>query len=608
MVKCKYGELVRPVTLPGGGKRRCKLKPRGSKSKSRRKSRRKSKSKSRRKSPGCKGFRKTKGDKCDDQEGCEWTVGSGCDKVKGKSTKSKSSRKSSRKSSLLGKIKPSSFKKLYQITYDIIRILEANDIPFFAEGGTALGAVRNNGIIPWDDDVDLGMLSKDKKKFLALKSVFAKCGYKMVKVWFGYKITIAKGKLIKGMNWSYPFVDFFFVSKIGNKYQYDSKQARDTWPKSHYKLNEFEPFQKIPFGDFMMPVVNNINKVLDRVYGKDWSTHGYREYDHEKEEPITPVKVRLSKEELEPAQPTKVVNRRCLSNVPLTRKTSGGKTSGKTEGGIRGEIPLRKHTTGCAPSKCELNKDMPVYVINCDVHSKRITKFRKYAKAANLPACKEVCVNGKSFDEDMICRMIDSKLVEKKADISPIELSICYSHINVWQRFVDSCKPYALVLEDDAEVHKDFKKMVNKTLKALRDDDEKFDILYLWNGNWGDTLKHSKKVLTVDSKISIFREKKEFNAGAVAYIITRNMAKDLLTGAFPITDSIDNYMGEFVRRKMLSVKMTYDEKKQCYLSPFFRGTDWVCGGDEGTGNTTQDYSAKTVRDIAIKCKKKKKKR
>mgnify|MGYP006194083285 CR=1 FL=1 len=43
MVKCKYGELVRPVTLPGGGKRRCKLKPRGSKSKSRRKSRRKSK-------------------------------------------------------------------------------------------------------------------------------------------------------------------------------------------------------------------------------------------------------------------------------------------------------------------------------------------------------------------------------------------------------------------------------------------------------------------------------------------------------------------------------------------------------------------------------------
>ena len=27
MVKCKYGELVRPVTLPSGRKRRCKLKP-----------------------------------------------------------------------------------------------------------------------------------------------------------------------------------------------------------------------------------------------------------------------------------------------------------------------------------------------------------------------------------------------------------------------------------------------------------------------------------------------------------------------------------------------------------------------------------------------------
>jgi len=602
MVKCKYGELVRPVTLPSGRKRRCKLKPRGTKSK------RKSKRKTKRKSPGCKGFRKTKGDKCDDQDGCEWTVGSGCDKSKGKrktkrksksKSKSKSKRKTGKNSTLLGKIKPSSFKKLYQITYDIIRILEANDIPFFAEGGTALGAVRNKGIIPWDDDVDLGLLSKDKKKFLALKSVFAKCGYKMVKVWFGYKITISKGKLIKGMNWSYPFVDFFFVRKIGSKYQYDSKEARDTWPKSHYKLNEFEPFQKIPFGDFMMPVVNNINKVLDRVYGKDWSTHGYREYDHEKEEPITPVKVRLSKAELEPAQPTKVVNRRCLSKIPLMSKSPSGKSSGS----IKDRIPIRKHVNGCKVSgKCNINKDTPVYVINCDVHSKRIVKFRKYAKEAKLPACREVCVNGKSFDNDMIRQMVSKKLVSRVADLTPIELSICFSHINVWQRFVDSCQDYALVIEDDAEVHKDFKKMLNKTLKALRDDKKKFDILYLWNGNWADTFDESEEVLTVDKKISIFREKAAFNAGAVAYIITKDMAKMLLNKAFPINDSIDNYMGGFFRKKMLSVECQYNHTKDCYLSPLFRGTKWICGGAVGTGNTTQNYKAKTVYDIMRKKK------
>ena len=599
---CKYGELVRPVTLPSGRKRYCKLKPRGSTKpqKSKRKSKRKS----------CNRFRKTKGDKCDDQDGCEWKVGKGCDKSKRKSkrkskskSKSKSKRKSkSKTSTLLGKIKPSSFKKLYQITYDIIRILEANDIPFFAAGGTALGAVRNKGIIPWDDDVDLGLLSKDKKEFVALKPVFAKCGYKMVKVWFGYKIMLTKAKLIKGLNWSYPFVDFFFVEKIDKKYQYDSKDARETWPKSHYKLDEFEPFQKIQFGDFMIPVVNNINKVLDRMYGKDWSTHGYREYDHEKEEPITSVKVKLSKAELEPAQPTKVVNRRCLDNIPQLSSSSSYSS-------IRKQIPIRKHVDGCNVSKeCNLEKNMQVYVINCDKHTKRIAKFKKYAKIAGLPACKEICVDGKSFNENMIRQMVSEKLVKKQSYLTPVELSICLSHINVWQRFIDSCQEYALVIEDDAEVHKDFKKMLNKTLKALSKNDTSFDVLYLWNGNWSDTLDYTEEVLKVDKKITILRETRQFNAGAVAYIITKDMAKRMLKTAFPIEDAIDNYMGDFYNEKILSVKCKWNNKKECYISPLFRGTEWICGGEGGTGNTTQDYDTETVFDIMRKKKPRKKRK
>lgn len=57
---------------------------------------------------------------------------------------------------------------LLSIAKDIDNLCRSNGIDYYLIGGSAIGAVRHGGFIPWDDDLDIIMDNENYKRFLQI--------------------------------------------------------------------------------------------------------------------------------------------------------------------------------------------------------------------------------------------------------------------------------------------------------------------------------------------------------------------------------------------------------------------------------------------------------
>jgi phosphorylcholine metabolism protein LicD len=158
----------------------------------------------------------------------------------------------------------------------LLKLTQERGITIFAIGGTELGAVRNQGLIAYDDDGDFGFRMSELNKLIQLSKDYHDDIYELIYINgdIGFRMR-NKGKYV-------THIDLFLMDIDKNKEKIvhispiiDNKPhyyAQYIYPNDWIEVSNIDNLIWVPFEDFKIPIPSNSDVHLKRLYSENCLT------------------------------------------------------------------------------------------------------------------------------------------------------------------------------------------------------------------------------------------------------------------------------------------------------------------------------------------------
>jgi phosphorylcholine metabolism protein LicD len=182
--------------------------------------------------------------------------------------------------------------RLFNLFEIVTKKLDEKNISYFLIGGGLIGYFRHNqGFIPWDDDIDIGVMEEDRNKLHdVINEITKDNNYILLMKYCNYDID----KILYDKYNENPIqIDVFYFKYFPNKkyYNFNSNITQFTWPNQYIYTDELFPLKTInyilydiygnKFKEINIKIPNQSKIYLDRVYNK-WEIIKKPSYSHSK--------------------------------------------------------------------------------------------------------------------------------------------------------------------------------------------------------------------------------------------------------------------------------------------------------------------------------------